>query len=899
MSGRSYSGARTGEYSVSYANMRGVDLSGDGSGISPTRLAYCENMYRDYEGDGAGIIESIPGYRRVIDLGDTVWGIYSYRGGGGERMIAVHSGTTLYDFPMSNFDTAPIVRRTEGISAARSSAFSYKDALYVLDGKSIFKLSDSFSGKVSESGGGIYIPTAYLNGEPYEQANLLSELVYEKTVIGSIDSVSYGTPGLIYSITDTERKLCSVIGISEPESDGKVYVPSRTKIGNEIYEVKEIGARAFYQNKLITECYISEGVTRLGDFAFAYLSNVRRIITPNSLTSIGVGCMTECTSLTHLHLGRALSQIGGSAVSLCPALTTIHYAGSTLDYMKIPSSSELEGKTIVYNAEYGAVTIGIDIMSPCKSALDVSLNGSPADFELLYDGALCKRIKLTLAKAADAEGATLIFKGRLSDDAADHRSRSGFASSSFFKEGASRSSVITGCRIAECFDGRIFLTDNPDYPGFCFYTSFNLDGETDPLYFGDMNYFKDGTGDYRNISLLASGDSLLVFKEGDDGGGSIFYHTPHETGIDIIPKIYPTSGIHSGFLAKGESISFFDDPVFISEKGLSAITKKSTNLERSIATRSENVNPLLLRESLRDIRLAVWRGNLVLAVGNRIYLGDSRSVFRDAIGNLQYEWFYLSGIGSYYGDKSVYRYSSISEGGLQLHENADGVAEGEVLSIISGGKRVYYVEAHGVKYEVYKTEELAGGIISPISSILSVDGLLMFGTEAGVISVFNSDKRGIAPPSENISNEEFRELYGRRIHPYYYSFANHAPRYAIKTVKDNCGIPHMTKDTVKYSLTVKCRSIAGGGLICEVGTDGDGYREICAFPNRELFFGDLDFSSLTLITEENVTVPIHEKTKGWIEKQISLYSEEYGAPFGIYSISYRFKVKGRIKKNKK
>ena len=88
MSGRSYSGARTGEYSVSYANMCGVDLSGDGSGISPTRLAYCENMYRDYEGDGAGIIESIPGYRRVIDLGDTVWGIYSYRGGGGERRRA-------------------------------------------------------------------------------------------------------------------------------------------------------------------------------------------------------------------------------------------------------------------------------------------------------------------------------------------------------------------------------------------------------------------------------------------------------------------------------------------------------------------------------------------------------------------------------------------------------------------------------------------------------------------------------------------------------------------------------------------------------------------------------------------------------------------------------------------
>ncbi len=899
MSSTRYSGAKTGEYSVSYTNMRGVDFSGDGSAISPSRLSYSENMYRDYEGDGAGIIESIPGYRRVIDFGDEVYGMYSYRASGGKRMIAVHAGNTVYDFPLSKFDTPPIVRRTEGVSASKSDAFAYKDALYLLDGKSITKLSESFSGKVSESNGGIYVPTVYLNGKPYEQANLLSELVYEKTAIGSIESVSYGTAGLIYSITDSEKKHCSVIGLSAPESGGKLYIPSRTKIGNEIYEVKEIAARAFYQNKLITECYIGGGVTRIGDFAFAYLSNIKRIITPDSITSIGVGCMTECKALEYLHLGRALSDIGGSAVSLCTSLDKVHYAGSTIDFMKIASKSELDGKTLVYNAEYGQVTIGIEIMSPCKSAISVSLDGAATDFEAIYEGELCKRLKITLPTAADAEGRTLIFKGRLSDSAADYRGKSGFAASSFFKDGDSRASVISGCRIAECFDGRIFLTDNPDYPGFCFYTAADLDGEINPLYFGDMNYFRDGTGDYRNISLLASGDALLVFKEGDDGGGSIYYHTPHETGIDIIPKIYPTSSVHSGFCAKGESISFFDDPLFISEKGVSAITKQSVNLERSIVTRSENVNPLLLTEKCEDIRLAVWRGYLVVAVGNRIYLGDSRSVYRDGMGNLQYEWFYLSGIGSYFGDKSVYRYSGVSTGGLNLNENADGIATGEVMSIIVEGKRVYYVEELGVRYEVYKTEELSGGAISPISSILSVDGLLLFGTRAGVISVFNNDKRGIAPPSEDISDEEFRELYGRRIHPYYYSFAGHAPRYAIKTARDNCGIPHMTKDTVKYSLTVKCRSIAGGRLICEVGTDGEGYREICAFPNKELFFGDVDFSALTLITEDNVTVPIHEKTKGWIEKQVSLYSEEYGSPFGIHSISYRFRVKGRIKKNKK
>lgn len=888
---------KTGEYSLTYTDLCGVDFSGDGSGISAHRLSYSENMYRDYEADG-GIIESIPGYRRIIDLGATINGIYSYRTKSGVRMIAAHAGGTVYDFPISNFDTVPTVRSTYGLENKRSAAYSFSDSLYILDGKSITKLSESYNGKVNENGGGIYVPTVYLNGEAYEQSNLLSELVYEKTVIGSVESVSYGTEGLTYAIIDPEKHLCSVTGLESESFDGKLYIPSRKKIGDTVYDVKRIEPRAFYQNKNITECLIASGVSEIGDFAFAYTTNLEKMITPDTVTRIGIGCMTECTSLFHLHLGRALSDIGDSAFSLCTNLNTVFFAGSTLDYMKIASNTELNGKEIVYDVKHAEIVLGIEIYSPCKSLLSVTLDGNIVPYTIIYDGDICKRLRITVSDRAYAEGKTLLFEGRLSSNAEHHTGKTGFLSSSFY-HGKDRMSVITGCRKAACFDGRIFVTDNPEYPGVCFYTAADGNGESNPLYFGDMNYFRDGMGHAGNISMLASGDSLLVFKEDDDGGGSIYYHTPHDTGIDILPKIYPVSYIHSGFSAVGESISFFDDPVFISDKGISGIGKKTINLERSIETRSEKINPKLLTESPGDIRLAVWRGYLVCAVGNRIYLGDSRSMYQDKTGNIQYEWFYLCGIGSYSQDVNVYRYASTSSAkDLLLHEKTDERAEGEIMSIMNGNTKIYYVEENGKKYEVYKTEELTGGIISPISAVLSTEGLLLFGTEAGVISVFNSDKRGTPPPTSSIPAEEFQELYGRMIHPYYYSFAGHAPRYAIQTLKDNAGIPHMRKDTVKYSLAVKCRSISGGKIVCEVGTDGEGYREICAFPNRDLFFGDLDFTSMTMVTEDNVTVPIHEKTKGWIEKQILIYTDEFGSPFGIYSISYRFKVKGRIKKSK-
>ena len=37
--------------------------------------------------------------------------------------------------------------------------------------------------------------------------------------------------------------------------------------------------------------------------------------------------------------------------------------------------------------------------------------------------------------------------------------------------------------------------------------------------------------------------------------------------------------------------------------------------------------------------------------------------------------------------------------------------------------------------------------------------------------------------------------------------------------------------------------------------------------------------------------------RGWLEKDIALYSEEYCSPIGIYSIAYRFSIKGYPRRN--
>ena len=44
-----------------------------------------------------------------------------------------------------------------------------------------------------------------------------------------------------------------------------------------------------------------------------------------------------------------------------------------------------------------------------------------------------------------------------------------------------------------------------------------------------------------------------------------------------------------------------------------------------------------------------------------------------------------------------------------------------------------------------------------------------------------------------------------------------------------------------------------------------------------------------------MTIPLKEREKGWIEKEMSFYSDEYSSPFGIYSVTFRFAIKGKIK----
>lgn len=84
------------------------------------------------------------------------------------------------------------------------------------------------------------------------------------------------------------------------------------------YNVKEIGTHAFDESRTqtngscIVNLKISEGITKIGDFAFVRCANLENIELPESLISLGEQTFLECTKLKKINIPSKIVQLGYS-----------------------------------------------------------------------------------------------------------------------------------------------------------------------------------------------------------------------------------------------------------------------------------------------------------------------------------------------------------------------------------------------------------------------------------------------------------------------------------------------------------------------------------------------------------------------------------------------------------
>lgn len=192
---------------------------------------------------------------------------------------------------------------------------------------------------------------------------------------------------------------------------------------------------------------------------------------------------------------------------------------------------------------------------------------------------------------------------------------------------------ITKCTLAKVFDNRIFFSGNPDFPNATFHSSLN-----NPAYCSDLDYYECGNNDNEVKDLVVGNNIIWTFKKADQNKDTIFYQTPN---LDATyGRVYPVSQGNVSIGCNSKAFNFEDNIVFFSTQGLELMSG-NPQYEQSVTHASSMIDSRMINESnYKFLRVCEYKGFLLVAIDNHIYLADSRNVFKSVKGGKEFEWYY-------------------------------------------------------------------------------------------------------------------------------------------------------------------------------------------------------------------------------------------------------------------
>ncbi len=183
------------------------------------------------------------------------------------------------------------------------------------------------------------IPTMTTASETVENQVLLgqSSIVTGRALV-FIDNgkanVQQGMP-----VQNATLDLSQLGGEEQPQNDAASQSTSDGSIGNLLADNAEkgkgfpkytvvqdkIASQAYYQNAELTSYEFPEGITEIGDFAFAR-SGLQSIVIPEGVTKIGYGAFYHCDNLQSVQIPSSVTEIDDYAFSKTPFLENNHSA---------------------------------------------------------------------------------------------------------------------------------------------------------------------------------------------------------------------------------------------------------------------------------------------------------------------------------------------------------------------------------------------------------------------------------------------------------------------------------------------------------------------------------------------------------------------------------------------
>ena len=162
--------------------------------------------------------------------------------------------------------------------------------------------------------------------------------------------------------------------------------------------VTSIGNYAFYGCSGLTSVTIPNSVTSIADYAFEHCSGLTSVTIPNSVTSIGEFAFSDCSGLTSVIIPNSVTSIGACAFSGCSGLTsvTIPNGVTSIEYATFKNCSSLTSVTIGNSVS----SIGQDAFYGCRGMTSLTI---PDGITSIVSGAFkyCTNLTSVNVKVSD------------------------------------------------------------------------------------------------------------------------------------------------------------------------------------------------------------------------------------------------------------------------------------------------------------------------------------------------------------------------------------------------------------------------------------------------------------------------------------------------------------------
>lgn len=266
----------------------------------------------------------------------------------------------------------------------------------------------------------------------------------------------------------------------------------------------------------------------------------------------------------------------------------------------------------------------------------------------------------------------------------------------FTKTTAGYKDRIAKCTVSAIYGynalNRVFISGNSDYKDYDWYSEIY-----DPTYFADTSYSIVGTADTAIMGYSKIGEYLAIIKEDNAQDTTIFLRKGGLSDSEIyFQTVQGVVGV--GAVSKHCFYSLGDEPLFLTRRGIYAVTSTLLSYERVVKNRSYRVDKkLCAEENLKDAVACEWNGYYIVAVNGHAYVLDGRhksTTGKDS--EYAYEAYYWDNIPAvcflsvagelYFGtaDGRVCKFNTDIEGVYAY--NDDGVYEDK--RYVSGGNAI-------------------------------------------------------------------------------------------------------------------------------------------------------------------------------------------------------------------